>query len=104
MSRIGVELARLGDGVPFELLDKNTATLNNAIAYLKVLLKDGPAWFMNSADDEKEEGMDYGLDTSDINVPVEIFRKANVQINKWHESLQGQPAGDVTHEAKAEPN
>jgi hypothetical protein len=91
MSRIGVELARLSDGVPFESLDKNTAALNNAIAFLKVCLKEGPAWFMNSPRDEKEEGMDYGLDTEDVNIPVEIFRQADAAVKGWYDSLKGQP-------------
>lgn len=95
MSRIGVELARLNDGIPFELLDKNTAALNNAIAFLKVCLKEAPAWFTNSPDDPREEGMDFGLDTEDINVPVEIFRQADALIKGWYELLKGQPSDET---------
>jgi hypothetical protein len=102
MSRLGVELARLGDGIPFELLDKNTAALNNAIAFLKVCLKEGPAWFVNTPDDEREEGMDYGLDTADVNIPIEIFRQANDLIAQWREKLQGQPAEASGDEPKAD--
>lgn len=91
MSRIGVELARLNDGVPFESLDSNTAALNNAIAFLRVCVKEGPAWFVNTREDEKEEGIDYGLDTDDINVPVELFKQADALVKGWYDSLKGQP-------------
>lgn len=101
MSRIGVEIARLGDGIPFEALDKNTAALNNAIAFLRVCIKEGPAWFVNSRSDEREEGMDYGLDTDDINVPVEIFRQADALIKGWYDSLKGQPDEGSKSESKA---
>ncbi len=90
-NRIGNEVARLGDGIPFEMLDGNTQKLNNALAFLKVVIKTGPAWFINTADDEKEEGMDYGLDTMDINVPIQLFRQADKAIKGWHEALKGQP-------------
>ncbi len=101
MSRIGVELARLGDGIPFESLDKNTAALNNAIAFLKVCIKEGPAWFMNMPSDPREEGMDFGLDTEDVNVPVEIFRQADNLVKGWYESLKGQPEDGAASEPKA---
>lgn len=91
MSQIGLELAKISDGIPFEMLDKNTAYFNNAIAFLKVVIKDGPAWFVNKIDDEEEEGMDYGLDTLDANVPMEIFKKAEKAVEKWHAALKGQP-------------
>lgn len=98
-TRIGIEIARLGDGVPFEMLDNNTQKLNNAIAFLKVTLKSGPAWFVNTQDDEAEEGMDYGLDTMDINVPIQVFKLADKAIKGWYETLKGQPK-DVSDEPK----
>ena len=88
MSRIGVELSRLSDGIPFEMLDKTTAGINNAVAFLKVTLKDAPAWFVNSPDDADEDGMDYGLDTVDMNVPVEIFAEAQKATSKWYKNLR----------------
>lgn len=91
MSQLGLELAKLNDGIPLEMLDKNTANLNNAIAYLRVNLIKGPAWFVNDKNDAEEEGMAYGLDTMDINVPIEIFRQADKAVKKWYDSLKGQP-------------
>lgn len=93
-SRVGVELARLNDGMPLESLDKSTASINNAVAFLTVLVVKGPAWFVNSPDDEDEDGMNYGLDTMDLNIPVELFRQANKAIEKWHKDLKGQPLED----------
>lgn len=94
MGKIGLELARLNGGIPLDSLDTSTANLHNAIAYLKVLLKTGPAWFMNEGSDEVEEGMDYGLDTLDVNVPVTIFREADKKIKDWYKSLKGQPKSE----------
>lgn len=91
MGQLGIELAKLNDGVPLEMLDRNTRNLHNAIAYLKTNLVQAPKWFKNSRDDEDEEGMDYGLDTMDLNVPVEIFQQADKAVVKWHKSLKGQP-------------
>lgn len=91
MSAIGVELAKLNGGVKFESLDVSTANLNNAIAYLKVALKKSPNWFSNSSDDPDEEGIDYGLDTIDLNIPVEIFRKAEKLVAEWYKTLRGEP-------------
>jgi hypothetical protein len=88
MSKIGVELSRLSDGIPFEMLDKTTAGINNAVAFLKVTLKDAPAWFINPAEDSEEEGMDYGLDTVDMNVPIEIFAEAQKATSKWYKNLR----------------
>lgn len=99
MSKVGVELGRLNDGVPFEVLDGNTQRLNNAIAFLKVNLKEAPAWFVNDPTDEKEDGMSYGLDTHDVNVPVQIFRAADKEIKAWYDSLKGQPE-DSASESK----
>ena len=92
MSRIGIELAKLNDGVPFELLDSNTRAINNAIAFLKACLREGPAWFVNATEDEGEEGIDFGLATVDANVPIEVFRAADKAIKGWNDSLKGQPA------------
>ena len=89
--RIGVELARLSDGVPLEALDNSTANLHNAIAFLRVCLVSAPKWFTNTAEDDGEEGMDFGLDTHDFNVPVEIFKKANKLVLEWNKALKGQP-------------
>jgi len=100
MGQIGVELARLNDGIPLEHLDKNTARLHNSLAYLKVALIKGPKWFVNTLDDAEEEGMDYGLDTDDINVPIEIFRKADKMVQDWYESLNGQPKDQPNDEVK----
>lgn len=81
MGRIGVELAKLNDGIPLEMLDRSTAHLNNAIAFLRVALVKAPNWFVNSLDDEDEQGMEYGLDTDDLNVPVEIFKQAHRRLH-----------------------
>lgn len=94
MGRIGLELSRLNEGIPYESLDQSTANLHNAIAFLKVLLKEAPPWFRNSSTDEAEEGMDYGLDTVDINVPITIFREADKKVKEWYKSLKGQPKSD----------
>lgn len=85
MSRIGVELSRINDGVPLELLDRSTAALNNALAFLKISLKEAPKWF---TDTEQEGGMGHGMDTLDVNVPIEIFKQANELVGNWHKSLQ----------------
>jgi hypothetical protein len=100
MSQMGIELARLNDGVPLEMLDRNTRNINNAIAYLKVNLVKGPAWFVNNMEDSVEEGMDYGLDTLDINVPIAIFQEADKLISKWHKSLRGQPTESPKDESE----
>lgn len=94
MTQIGVELGRLNNGVPLELLDRSTANMHNAIAFLKVALIKGPNWFMNQANDKDEEGMEYGLDTIDVNVPMEIFRKADKCLTEWYKALDGQPKDD----------
>jgi hypothetical protein len=96
MSRIGLELARLNDGIPFEMLDKSTAALNNALAFLRITLTEAPKWFVNDSTDLKEEGMAYGLDTLDVNVPMEVFRVADKKVRAWHEALQGQPNESTT--------
>lgn len=88
MSRIGVEVARLSDGIPLEMLDKTTAGINNAIAFLKVTLKSAPAWFINSPSDSDEEGIDYGLDTLDMNIPVEVFSAAQKATSNWYKALR----------------
>jgi hypothetical protein len=88
MSKIGVEVARLSEGIPLEMLDKTTAGINNAVGFLKVTLKSAPAWFTNAADDASEEGMDYGLDTLDMNIPVEIFSQAQKSMSNWYKALK----------------
>lgn len=98
MSRIGIELAKINDGIPLEMLDRSTASLNNAIAYLRVALKTGPAWFINSAADEQEEGIDFGMDTVDVNIPIDIFMQANAAVQGWYKSLKGQPKDDTKSE------
>lgn len=95
MGKIGIELARLNEGVPLESLDRSTATLHNAIAFLKVALIVGPKWFKNDKLDETEEGMDFGLDTDDVNVPIEIFKKAEGLVSDWHKSLRGAPDAEA---------
>lgn len=87
-SKIGIALARLNDGVPFESLDRSTAFLHNAIAFLSVCLVDGPKWFLNSADDPREEGMSFGMDTDDFNVPIGIFQEAEKLVSTWNAALQ----------------
>jgi len=94
MSRVGIELAKLNEGTDFELLDINTRVINNSIAYLKATLKEGPAWFVNPSDHPQEEGIDYGLKTMDLNVPIEIFRQADKLVKAWHASLKGQPKAE----------
>ena len=85
LSRHGIELARLNAGVRQEHLDNITATLNNALAALRVFLIECPDWF-------KE--MDYGLDTDDYNIPIEIFQEADRLISEWRDSLQGNAEDD----------
>jgi hypothetical protein len=90
--RIGVEMARLNEGIPSESLDHNTRYIHNAIAYLRVLLIQAPKWFTNTPSDEDEDGMDYGLETDDWNVPIEVFEKAKKAVTAWQKSLKGQPS------------
>lgn len=92
MSRIGIECAKLNDGVAPEALDRSTLNLNNAIAWLRVCVKQGPAWFVNDATDPDEEGMEYGLETMDVNIPIHIFRESQKLITDWYEALKGQPS------------
>ena len=88
MSKIGIFLAKLGFGVPFEDLDTSTQILNNAVAFLQACLLEAPGWFRNAETDPKTPGMAYGLDTFDVNVPVEIFRQANTLVEGWREALK----------------
>ena len=85
---IGVETAKLSGGVPPDLLDANTYTLNRSIALLSACLVEAPEWFTNGPDDQKP-GMSYGLDTFDLNVPIEVSKAADALIDKWHEELKG---------------
>lgn len=82
MSRIGIELARLNEGVPLEYLDQATANLNNAIAFLKVTVLECPDWFSSS-----DKGMDFGMETLDYNIPIELFRQADKVISDWQKQL-----------------
>lgn len=82
MSRIGLELAKLNGGVRFEDLDRNTAVLNNAIAYLRVLLIDSPKWFV-----DVNEG-DCGLNMLDVDVVGAIFSQAEEKISEWYEIIR----------------
>lgn len=91
MGRIGIEVAKLNDGIPLEMIDRGTANLHNSIAFLKVCLIQGPKWFMNTPNDPDEEGMDFGLDTLDVNIPLQIFKKANDLVSSWHKALRGSP-------------
>jgi len=84
MSRIGIELAKLNGGVKFEDLDIGTAMLHNAIAYLRVVLIEAPEWFTDS-----EEGLDYGMNTLDPNIPIMIFSQAEELITNWRQSVMG---------------
>jgi len=84
MSNIGIELARINRGVSFESLDRATATLNNAIAYLRVTLSKAPKWFTDD--------MDYGFDTLDSNVAIGIFNQASDLVDDWHGKIQGKKA------------
>jgi hypothetical protein len=88
MSRMGLELAKLNRGVKFEDLDLGTAILHNSIAFLKAYLVEAPEWFTSPS------GMDYGLDTMDTNIPLEIFAEAEKQILQWKESVRGE-VGDL---------
>lgn len=85
-SRIGIEIAKLNGGVRFDDLDEATALLHNAVAFLRVLLIDAPDWFVKRED---QQGMDYGLDTLDYNVAVDIFLQANHKILEWQKALRG---------------
>lgn len=86
---IGTENARLANGVSMELLENGAAVFNRAIAFLKVCLIDAPAWFINSPDHPNEEGISYGLDSYDINIPIEIFKLAEEKVQGWHNTLKG---------------
>lgn len=99
VGQIGIELAKLSDGIPLHMLDKSTATLNNAVAYLRVSLVEAPKWFTNSPDDEDEEGISYGLDTLDFNIPIEVFRAADKAVKAWYKALRQQPEEPI-NEAK----
>lgn len=88
MSQIGVEMAKLNGGVISEQLDSNTYNLNNALSFLRVLIKDCPSWF---SDSEEEGGINYGLDTLDYNVPIEIFKIANKKVDEWYKVLRSEP-------------
>lgn len=83
-SQIGIKLAQLNGGVPFEALDQNTALYHNALAFLAVLLQEAPSWFTDSPE---KEGMGYGLDTLDLNVVMDIFTEANGRVVEWQQNL-----------------
>jgi len=83
MSQMGLELAKLNRGVKFEDLDMGTAILHNSIAFLRAYLTEAPEWFTSS------EGMDYGMDTMDTNVPIEIFSKADNLVAEWKLKVRG---------------
>lgn len=91
ISKIGIELAKINDGVPVELLDNMTAALNRAIAFLSVCIVEGPAWFTNNPEDGQEEGMAYGMETLDLNVPIEIYKEADKLVAGWHDKLKQRP-------------
>jgi hypothetical protein len=88
ISKIGIEVAKLSGGVPPDLLDNATIALNRAIAFLSVCLVESPAWFCNSPDDEQEAGISYGLDSHDLNIPIEIYKKADELVEGWHQKLR----------------
>jgi len=83
MSRIGIELAKLNGGVKFEHLDPDTAILNNGVAYLRVLLVEAPKWFI------EPEQLDYGMNTVDSNIVMEVFNAAQEKVNNWYKALKG---------------
>lgn len=87
---IGVETAKLSGGIPPDMLDSTTFSLNRAIAFLSVCLKEAPDWFVN-APEENKPGISYGLDTLDMNVPIEVWKKADSLIDGWHSALKAQP-------------
>jgi len=93
LSQIGIETAKLSGGVPADYLDTVTATLNKAIAFLSVCLVEAPNWFKNTPEDAHEEGMSFGLDTFDVNIPAEIFKQANDLVQQWHDTLKGATNG-----------
>lgn len=84
MSQIGIELAKLNGGVKFEDLDSGTAVLHNAIAYLRIVLVDAPEWFT-----DRDEGLDYGLNADDANIPIQIFSQAEQLVTDWRLNLMG---------------
>ena len=89
LTRIGVETAKLSGGVPTDMLDGVTGSLNRAIAFLTVTLAEAPAWFINHPENTVEEGMSYGLDAYDLNIPIEIYQKADELIEGWHAKVRG---------------
>lgn len=91
ISQMGIELAKLCGGIPADLLDSRTGALNRAIAFLSVCLVDAPAWFVNSPDNEEEAGVSYGLDSHDLNIPIEIYKKADELVEGWHQKLRQKP-------------
>lgn len=82
MSRIGIELAKLNDGVPHSDLDLGTALLHNAVAYLRVLLVESPDWFW------KPDEMDFGMNTLDSNVAIDVFNEADEKVKAWKDALK----------------
>ena len=69
---------------PLEALDLSTANLNNCIAFLKVSLSDAPEWFTDNT-----EGVAYGMNTLDVNLAPEVFKKANKLIESWQKRVRG---------------
>lgn len=78
MGRIGVEIAKLTGGIPLHQLPQETAILFNAVAYLKVLLIMAPDWFVQSGE------LDYGMNTLDPNIVIEVFNSAREKVDGWY--------------------
>ena len=94
--RISSETAKLSGGIPVDLLDGGPAMFNRAIAFLQICLIEAPAWFANSPQHPIEEGMSYGLDSHDANIPIEIFQKAETLVQEWQDKLKNGKALEKT--------
>ncbi len=82
MGRIGVEIAHLTGGIPLHQLPQETAVLFNAVAYLKVLLIMAPDWFV------KADQLNYGMNTLDPNIAIEVFNVAREKVDLWYNSVR----------------
>jgi hypothetical protein len=89
VSRLGIELAKLNCGLSLSDLEDTIALLHNAIAYSKACLIEAPTWFTNTPENEKEPGINYGLDSPDLNVVIEVFQTASAKVNEWHTTIYG---------------
>jgi hypothetical protein len=87
MGKIGIEVAKLCGGIPSEELPIETALLFNAVAFLRVLLIDAPEWFT------QKDQLDYGLNSVDPNVVIEVFNEAKKKVDGWYALLSPSKEG-----------